>query len=224
MMMPVNIVKDFNCFEFSGTTPGSGKTRVLTYRIARIIEATPDKFFRILGLTFTNKAAAEMRERIGNLVPNASERILLSTFHSFAADILRQHGHLIGLKPDFAILSQDVDRTAILDEVISDTGRITEDPHYTGERILPLVNRLLDYAANEETAHHLLATFNTKDPEADVAIYMAYRKRMIAGNFLDFGGLVAEAIRLLQERPAVRRQIQRIYTYICVDEFQDTNQ
>jgi DNA helicase-2/ATP-dependent DNA helicase PcrA len=87
--------------------PGSGKTRVLTYRIARIVEDTKDEHFRILGLTFTNKAAAEMRERIASLVPRASDRILLTTFHSFAGDVLRQHGHLIGLRPDFTILPQD---------------------------------------------------------------------------------------------------------------------
>ena len=108
--------------------PGSGKTRVLTYRIARLIEASPDKYFKILGLTFTNAAAAGMRQRIAELVPSASERTLLTTFHSFAADLLRQHGHHIGLMPDFTILSQDADRHSLLDEAID--GANVEDLHH----------------------------------------------------------------------------------------------
>ena len=94
-------------------SPGSGKTRVLTFRIARLIESTPDKHFKILALTFTNKAAAEMRERISMLVPDSGERTLLTTFHSFSADLLRQHGHHIGLNPDFTIMVQDADRHSL---------------------------------------------------------------------------------------------------------------
>ena len=93
--------------------PGSGKTRVLTFRIARLIESTPGKHFRILALTFTNAAAAEMRDRISLLVPNAEQRAVLTTFHSFAADLLRQHGHHIGLRPDFTLMVQDEDLSLI---------------------------------------------------------------------------------------------------------------
>ena len=100
--------------------PGSGKTRVLTYRIARMVEDSPNKPFRILGLTFTNKAAAEMRARIEQLVPNAGTRTRLTTFHSFCVDLLRQHGHHIGLRPNFTILSQPVDREAVLNDAILD--------------------------------------------------------------------------------------------------------
>ena len=78
--------------------PGSGKTRVLTYRIARIIEESAGENFRILGLTFTNKAAREMQKRVNALVPNVDERINLTTYHSFSAQLLRQHGHLFSDK------------------------------------------------------------------------------------------------------------------------------
>jgi DNA helicase-2/ATP-dependent DNA helicase PcrA len=202
--------------------PGSGKTRVLTYRIARILEDTPDQLFRILGLTFTNKAAAEMRERINSLVPSASDRVLLTTFHSFAGDILRQHGHLIGLRPDFTILSQDADRVGVLDEAIAEIG-LDDEFESAGERLLPVVTRLLEQAADEDTAPSILAAINAREPKSVAAAYFAYRRRMIARNTMDFGCLIAESLRLLRERPAVRRQIQRIYKYICVDEFQDTN-
>ena len=78
--------------------PGSGKTTVLTRRIGRMIQQSPDDHYRVLGLTFTNKAAAEMRARIEKLAPGSGNRVLLTTFHSFAGDLLRQHGHLLGLK------------------------------------------------------------------------------------------------------------------------------
>lgn len=201
--------------------PGSGKTRVLTYRIARIIDSTPDKSFRILALTFTNKAAAEMRKRIEELVPNVSQRTLLTTFHSFAGDILRQHGHLTGVRPDFTIISQDGERIALLDEAISSIK--DAEIKYSGEKLLPLINRLLDLGANEQTVLSLLNRLSPEQQEPVAKIYIAYRKRMVASNSLDFGGMIAEALELLRSRSAVQKQIQRVYNYICVDEFQDTN-
>ncbi|MBA2633518.1 MAG: UvrD-helicase domain-containing protein, partial [Chloroflexi bacterium] len=92
--------------------PGSGKTKVLTLRVARILEGSPDRHFRVLGLTFTNKAAAEMRSRVNQMLGGSSRRAVLTTFHSFAADLLRQHGSHVGVDPDFTILSQDADREA----------------------------------------------------------------------------------------------------------------
>lgn len=201
--------------------PGSGKTRVLTFRIARLVEGTPDKHFKILGLTFTNKAAAEMRERIATLVPNASERTLLTTFHSFAADLLRQHGHHVGLKPDFTILVQDADRHSLLDEAIdraegAQLGR-------TSEKLLPLISRLIENDIAPDQAFEVLQRGSFDEPGVLASVYQHYRALMIEKNTLDFGGLIAEALGILERRTGVRKQIQRIYPYICVDEFQDTN-
>ena len=203
--------------------PGSGKTRVLTYRIARIIEETSDKRFRILGLTFTNKAALEMRQRIASLVPNAGERTLLTTFHSFCVDLLRQHGHHIGLRPDFAILSQTVDRESVLDEAIEITRMDYPEATYRGEQLLPLVNRLLDNCVPGDSAVQILQRGNPNRAHVLGTIYKNYRLQMIEGNQLDFGGLIAESLSLLEEKPAIRKLVNRIYPYICVDEFQDTN-
>src|SRR5437667_260515 len=83
-----------------------------------ILENAPTGKFRVLGLTFTNKAAAEMRDRLDKLAPRARERALLTTFHSFAADILRQHGSHIGLRPDYTILNQDADREGVFQDAI----------------------------------------------------------------------------------------------------------
>ena len=201
--------------------PGSGKTRVLTFRIARLIESTPGKHFRILGLTFTNKAAAEMRERVSGLVPDAKERTLLTTFHSFATGVLRQHGHHVGLKPNFTILIQDEDRYSLVDEANHrvNGGRFSQ----VGARLLPIITRLTENDIAPENALEILEHSSFDEPDKLAAVYQQYRKLMIERNVLDFVGLIAETLRLLKNSPGIRKQIQRIYPYICVDEFQDTN-
>ena len=203
--------------------PGSGKTRVLTYRIARIVEDSQGKPFRILGLTFTNRAASEMNTRIQGLVPNARTRIRLTTFHSFCVDLLRQHGHHIGLRPDFTILPQDVDREAVLDEAIDDVRGDHPEVFHRGQQLLPVVNRLLDDCVSGDGALEELSGRNVENAQALAAIYASYRRLMIENNQLDFGCLIAEAQGLLERNPNIRRLINRIYTHVCVDEFQDTN-
>jgi len=98
--------------------PGSGKTRVLTYRIAHILEVSKGQHFRILALTFTNKAAAEMRNRVEELVPKELSRVRLTTFHSYVSELLQQHGNHINFQPNFQILSNDADRESLLDDVL----------------------------------------------------------------------------------------------------------
>jgi DNA helicase-2/ATP-dependent DNA helicase PcrA len=219
--------------------PGSGKTRVLTYRIARLIQDSPGKHFRILGLTFTNAAAAEMRQRITSLVPNADERTLLTTFHSFAADLLRQHGHHIALRPDFTLLVQDSDRHALLDEAIETALVQDSDRHafldeaieiaqgtkqrVTSESLLPLITRLIENNVAPSLALQELEKSSLDEPGFFANIYQNYRKLMIERNSLDFPTLIAEALGLLENQVGVRKQIQRIYPYVCIDEFQDTN-
>ena len=99
--------------------PGSGKTATLTARVARLVEQGQDESFRILCLTFTRKAATEMRERLLNLVPDAKDRVLLTTFHSFATDILRQHGSHFGFSPDFEIL-EEAERVGIVKSALEE--------------------------------------------------------------------------------------------------------
>lgn len=201
--------------------PGSGKTRVLTYSVARIISESPGEYFRILALTFTNKAAAEMRERIERLVPESGHRFLATTFHSYAAALLRQHGHHVGLKPSFMILTQDADRQALLDESIRRTNPFPVD--YSGERLLPLFTRLTELCISADSAEDILARNNFTDPSGLAKAYRCYRELMIENGCLDFAGLIAEAFHLLKARTGVRKQVQRVYPFVCVDEFQDTN-
>lgn len=203
--------------------PGSGKTKVLTTRIARIIEESSTEHFRILGLTFTNKAAAEMRQRIEVLVAGSGNRVLLTTFHSFAGDVLRQHGHLVGLKPDFTIITQDGERIALLDEAIAKTDFDGDRLSFSGERLLPLINRMLENDVALHSVAEMAMSLPSEQQEAITAIYTSYRQHLIACNSLDFPTLIAEAVRIFRDKPAVCRQAQRVFKFICVDEFQDTN-
>ena len=98
--------------------PGSGKTQVLTCRIASLLDTSRDQNFRVLALTFTNKAADEMKNRVATFVPGLEERANIATFHSFCAQILRQHGIHIGINSDFAIYSTDADRRAVLEDAL----------------------------------------------------------------------------------------------------------
>lgn len=203
--------------------PGSGKTKVLTSRIARIIEESASEHFRILALTFTNKAAAEMRQRIEVLVPGSGNRVLLTTFHSFAGDVLRQHGHLIGLKPDFTIVTQEGERIALLDEAIANADIDSDVLNFSGERLLPLVNRMLENDVSADSVSRMVMSLPPEQQEPIQSVYGAYRRHLISCNSLDFPALIAEAVRIFREQPAVCKQVRRVYKFICVDEFQDTN-
>lgn len=99
--------------------PGSGKTTVLTERLIRILEESPEESFRVLALTFTNKAASEMAERVSEEVFDKASRVFIGTFHSFCADVLRNHGAYVGIKPDYEIYSSPDD----LNDIVSDLKR-----------------------------------------------------------------------------------------------------
>ena len=118
--------------------PGAGKTRVLTTRVARLIQGTPDKRFRVLALTFTTKAAEEMRGRVAHLLGPNVRRARLTTFHGFAADVLRQHGSHFGLRPDFTILNQDADRHLVLRDAMEEASDASIPSGATARGVLPL--------------------------------------------------------------------------------------
>lgn len=193
--------------------PGSGKTRVLAFRVARLLEESEDA--AVLALTFTNKAAAEMRERVEGLLGQRTERAHLCTFHSFAADVLRQHGSHLGLRPDFTLLTQDEDRIAILEEAadkLPDDGDLLPADR---KNLLRFIDRLFaeSYDGGERAC----------TPAWVPRLHERYCKALIDGNRLDFGSLLHFARRLLREKPGVARVLRLGWTHVCVDEFQDTN-
>ena len=201
--------------------PGSGKTTVLTHRIARIIKKSSNEYYKILALTFTNKSVAEMRYRISEVLPNCDERVRLTTFHSYAIEILRRHGQHINLKTDFTILSQQEDRLDLLNDAI---GKIINVPNnYTSQSLINIITDLINNNVHPNNATRVLQGFNYKDCEKIANIYSNYRSLMIDYNSIDIPTLITEINNLFDKYPGLSRLTQKIYPYICVDEFHDTN-
>ena len=198
---------------------GSGKTRVLTRRIAHLIATRRARPGEILAITFTNKAAAEMRERVTALVGPAGERMWVSTFHSACVRILRREHEAAGLRSTFSIYdAADSTRlvTLVVRELGIDSKRFT--PKTFARRISDLKNELITPADFAERA----VTSNPLERHL-VEVYRAYQARLGAANALDFDDLIMRAVFLLQTRPAVAEMYRRRFRHILVDEYQDTN-
>lgn len=197
--------------------PGSGKTRVLTMRVARLVEEDPDA--SVLALTFTNKAAAEMRERVDHLLGRRADRAHLCTFHSYATEVLRQHGSHLGLRPDFALLTLDEDRLALLEPVVrklEEAGQIVPTDRLS-------ILRLLDHLFRESYDGGTSAPGLTATPTWVPKLFDRYCAALVADNRQDFGSLLYFASRLLRDKPGVARVLRIGWSHVCVDEFQDTN-
>jgi DNA helicase II / ATP-dependent DNA helicase PcrA len=198
---------------------GTGKTRVLTVRIAHILSLGRARPSEILAVTFTNKAAREMKARVGDIVGHVVEGMpWLGTFHSIGVKILRRHAELVGLKSDFTILDVD-DQIRLLKQLLEAENI---DEKRWPARVLAMMidgwkNRGLtpDQVPNGEAA----AFANGKG----LKLYRAYQERLKILNAADFGDLLLECIRLFREQPEVLRQYQSRFKFILVDEYQDTN-
>jgi len=201
--------------------PGTGKTRVLTCRIARILDSTKDSKFRILGLTFTNAAADEIRERIIKFVPGQEDRLFLGTFHSFCADILRQHGIHLNINPNFNIYSHSRDLEAIMNEAINKAKDINRNVNDSDKKKLPIIQRL---KSNLILPEECLDIFSDKNfAEKMAIIYKTYEQELDRRNALDFNSLILKTHELFIKYPAFAKRYRIVYPYICIDEFQDTN-
>jgi DNA helicase-2/ATP-dependent DNA helicase PcrA len=198
---------------------GTGKTRVLTTRIAHILSLGRARPSEILAVTFTNKAAREMKERVGVMVGQAVEGMpWLGTFHSIGVKILRRHAELVGLKSDFTILDVD-DQIRLLKQLL--------EAEHIDEKRWParVLAGLIDHWKNrgltpdQVPAGESAAFANGRGKK----LYSAYQERLKTLNAADFGDLLLEMIRLFRGNPEVLRQYQQRFKFILVDEYQDTN-
>lgn len=199
--------------------PGSGKTAVLTLRIANLIKTSPDESFRILGLTFTVKAATEMQNRIKDLLGQDTKRIQLRTFHSFCTDLLRQHGSHLGLRPDFSVVTDDKDRLAILNELQDKDGLDIRNPQDS----LAKIDTMFTHGISLKELPNYFKPGQEEQRDTLQSIFREYVKKLAEENQLDFGSMLYFTRELLSNNPRIARQIRTVYRYICVDEFQDTN-
>lgn len=197
---------------------GSGKTRVLTHRVAYLIEEQGVNPWNILAITFTNKAAKEMRERIDNLIGEGSQDIWVSTFHALCVRILRRDCEKIGYERAFGIASTSEQRTLmknILTELNVDIKKF--DPRAILSAISNAKNDLLDPKQYAQIAKDQFEELVAK-------AYVMYQERLQANQVMDFDDLIMQTIELFKQSPETLAFYQRKFKYIHVDEYQDTNE
>jgi len=195
---------------------GSGKTRVLTRRIARLV-ASGVAPWRILAITFTNKAADEMRRRVVELVGPDAERMWVSTFHSACVRMLRRNVERIGYRPGFSIYD-DGDSRRLVEHVLDDLG--IDHKRFPPRAVLGAISTaksdLIDAAAYADRAGTI---YERKIADA----YIEYERRLVAANAMDFDDLLVRTVRMFRDHPDILEQYSERFEHVLVDEYQDTN-
>jgi DNA helicase II / ATP-dependent DNA helicase PcrA len=197
---------------------GTGKTRVLTTRIAHLLVQRKAFPGQILAVTFTNKAAAEMRGRVAAIIGETAEGMWLGTFHALAARILRRHAELAGLRSNFTILDQD-DQIRLIKQLLQAEG--IDDKRWPARVVHGTIERWKDRGLTPARV--------TADMSGEVAngravdIYAQYQERLKTLNAADFGDLLLHTLTIFQTEPTVLAEYHRKFKYILVDEYQDTN-
>ena len=197
---------------------GTGKTRVLTTRLAHILHQGLARSWEVMAVTFTNKAAREMKDRIERLVGMPVDRLWLGTFHALGARILRRHAEMVGLKPNFTILDAD-DQLRLVKQLLE--AEAVDDKRWPARAVLAVFQRWKDRGLTPERV-----------PAGDagdiaggriVELYAQYQDRLRTLNACDFGDLLLHGLTLLTQHPEVLATYQERLKYILVDEYQDTN-
>ncbi|MEL6180507.1 MAG: UvrD-helicase domain-containing protein, partial [Myxococcota bacterium] len=199
---------------------GSGKTRVITYRVAHLIRNVQVDPWRILAVTFTNKAAGEMRHRteqlLGGQIPEEAMP-WISTFHALCARLLRIHGRHLALPPRFTI-ADDGDQAQVLRDAVDALGLDMDRQDL--RRLASMIDDAKNKGLDPDAFEHLAVG---AEAELHVEVYRAYQTQLRANSMLDFGDLILETILLLRDHDKVRQQLHRRWSHLMVDEFQDTN-
>ena len=197
--------------------PGSGKTRVIAHRIAHLVEDRGVEPWRILAVTFTNRAAREMRERVESLLGERARSLSMGTFHSICARILRRDGPAVGLPPDFTIYDSD-DQIALVRGI---ERALQIDPkRFTPRAVLSAISS----AKNERRdAARLLRDAGSYFEEIVGRVFERYEIALTSNGAVDFDDLLGKVLQLLEEHPDVRERYAQRYEHVLIDEFQDTN-
>jgi DNA helicase-2/ATP-dependent DNA helicase PcrA len=197
--------------------PGSGKTRVITHRVAYLVKLCGISPHNIMAVTFTNKAAREMRERLEQLLGQAAEALTLGTFHAICARILRREGKAIGLESSFVIYDED-DQLKLMKQVLEE---LNLDP----KQYVPQALRSAISAAKSRliSPENYVQWVNSYFEEIVHRVYQRYQELLGQGQAVDFDDLLMKTAQLFQDHPHVLKRYQSKYVHILVDEFQDTN-
>ncbi|MFN6925879.1 MAG: ATP-dependent helicase [Tabrizicola sp.] len=197
---------------------GTGKTRALTARIVHLLHQRRARPNEILAVTFTNKAAREMKERVGRMLGEVAEGMpWMGTFHSLSVKILRRHAELVGLKPNFTILDTD-DQVRLLKQLVQAAN--IDEKRWPARLLAGLIDSWKNRAWTPDRVPSSEApAYNNRGTE----LYAAYQERLKTLNAVDFGDLLLHCVTIFQAHPDVLEQYQRWFRYILVDEYQDTN-
>ena len=197
---------------------GTGKTRVLTTRLAHIIHQGLARPWEVMAVTFTNKAAREMKNRIERLVGMPVERLWLGTFHALGARILRRHAELAGLKPNFTILDAD-DQLRLVKQLLE--AELVDDKRWPARAVLALIQRWKDRGLGPERVP--AGEGGEMAAGRILELYALYQGRLKTLNACDFGDLLLHCLAVFTQHPEVLKEYQERLKYILVDEYQDTN-
>jgi DNA helicase II / ATP-dependent DNA helicase PcrA len=195
--------------------PGSGKTRVLTYRIAYLVQAEQVRPYNILAVTFTNKAAREMEARLEKVLGESSSDLWLGTFHAICARLLRREAERLPVQSNFVILDSD-DQEGIVKQAVRDLK--LDEKLYRPNSIHAAISR----AKNELIVAKDYPRTNYRD-EVVARVYERYQAKLVENNSVDFDDLLFYAVQLLEDHPMIREKYGFRFHHILVDEFQDTN-
>lgn len=195
---------------------GTGKTRVITYRIALLLErgVSPSS---VLAVTFTNKAANEMKERIASLVGPAARSLWMGTFHSICGRMLRQRGHTIGIDPNFVVYD-DADQISLIKQLMK--ARNQDDESVQPRALLSAISRAKEQLLSPEEFEAIAAGYLEN---LAARLYPEYNRALRRNNALDFDDMLLFAVRMLEERSDVASHYQAAFEHVLVDEFQDVN-
>ena len=197
--------------------PGSGKTRVITHRVAYLVRDCGVYPSRVASVTFTNKAAREMRDRLGPLLGEEADRLTAATFHSFCARVLRSAGDRIGLDRDFVIYD-DADQVSVVKRAMEEAG---VDPRNFSPRAV--LSAISGAKSNLADAHGFGLAVETPYDEIVHRVYDVYERLLAQSSALDFDDLLLKVYRLFLDVPEVAERYQDRYVHFMIDEFQDTN-
>ena len=214
---------------------GTGKTSVIAYRIAHLIQKEGINTGNILALTFSNKAAEEMRNRVDVLLPSSHDEVLVSTFHSFCAEILRENALEFGISPFFKLITEP-EQLLLLVTNINRLGlkyyEVKGSPHGLLKQMLDLISRAKDemITADDYVEFSEKQAGSVRDNDLNwlkigeaASVYSNYQRLLLEHDCLDFGDLILYAIEGFKKKPDLLSQYQQRFQYILVDEFQDTN-
>lgn len=204
--------------------PGSGKTRVIAHRIAHLVEDWGVEPHSIMAVTFTNKAAAHMKDRIADLIEDGADRMWASTFHSMCARILRRNAHLLGYPRSYTIYDQQ-DAERLTKDILKNMGYEPRDAKYSARKVHSHISSWKNKMISPKNAAIEAEENLTFDdfPQVAASVYSEYQKRLFRAEAMDFDDLLLRTVDLFEQHPDVADSYRARFGHVLIDEYQDTN-